>query len=47
MIAHRCLRSAAVSEEYAAATVRREVSRNISLPTFQEYEDATRGGSLW
>ena len=33
-------------EEYAAATVRREVSRNISLPTFQEYEDATRGGSL-
>jgi hypothetical protein len=33
-------------EEYAAATVRREVSRNVTLPAYQEYVDATRGGSL-
>jgi len=33
-------------EEYATATVRREVSRNVTLPTFQEYEEAIRGGSL-
>ena len=32
--------------EYAAATVRREVSCNVTLPTFQEYQDATHGGSL-
>jgi hypothetical protein len=32
--------------EYAAAYVRREVSQKVSLPGFQEYVDATLGGSL-
>jgi hypothetical protein len=33
-------------DEYAAAHVRRAVSRDVSGPTFQEYVDATRGGAL-
>lgn len=33
-------------DEYAAAHVRRAVSRDVTVPTFQEYVDATRGGAL-
>jgi hypothetical protein len=32
--------------EYTTAHVRREVSQNVSCPTFQEYVDATQVGAL-
>jgi hypothetical protein len=32
--------------QYATMTVRREVSRDVIVPSFQEYQDAISGGSL-